>query len=536
MVDQATIQAAHQLINSDSLFAENFILIEDRNGVVIPLKYNRAQLLMESNLTGRDIILKPRQMGITSLFLFKGFKKTITQDNITAVVVAHEEFTTQRLLHKVQIMYDRLPMPDNMKPVMHHNSSYEKSFPSRNSVFYIGTAGSKVFGRGETIKYFLGSEFAFWPDPWKILNPVMQSVPLDGEIILESTPNGEGGARTPNAFYELVQESLNTSNNVWNLQVIEWYLEDAYRIARGSKHALEKDRGEIGDYNNEELGLISIAGWDDREAEDRIRWRRRKFSELKALFYQEYLEDIVSCFMTVKEPFYDYEVLDRLRAGCFPAPHRFNHAEVWNTPVDRDSIEEESQHPIYVISVDPGQGKGTRSVALVWRLDLEEHRKIRHEATLSGFYDPVAFAGLVTELGKYYYDARIIPEANGHGLSFCSEIKHYPNLYYRTDIISGIQGKHIGWMTTGSTRLNATGTKMFMLTELQTLLPIIEMHDINLIRELMQVRYTGDKVVFMGSDDYHDSAAIMAATRGPNVNQRGMKVVGQTGWKDGWGR
>lgn len=517
---------AAQVLTDDKLFHETFILIDTREGSVIPFKYNPAQELLYSELTPRHLVVKSRQMGITTFLLARGFKKVITEKNVNAVIVANEEILTQRLLRRVQVMYDRLPIPDHLKPVMAHSSSYEKTFPSRNTTFYIGTAGSKVFGRGLPIHYFLGSEVAFWPDAWNILGPVMDSVPRNGELILETTPNGTGTDDDPNIFHELVQEALG-SNSTWGLTTLFWYREPYYRLKLGAQEALPRDRGHITEFSQEEINLAKLAKWDDLEAEERIRWRRTKIREKHSLFWQEYVEDIRSCFFTVGEPFYEPDVLMRLRVLAIPPTNYLRLSRIWHEP-DKDT------NAVYVVSVDPGQGKITSSVATVWRLDLENFTKIRHEATLAGLYDSIAFAPMVMELARYYHSAKIIPEANGHGLAFCAEVKNYENLYYRTHVISGVSSKEVGWLTTGPARMGATGTKIYMLSELQSLLPIIDTQDLDLINELSQVKYAGQQIVYPGSGDYLMSAAIMAATRGGMVGHSSRGYIGSAGWGLGW--
>ena len=514
-----------QLLANDPMFMETLIQIDDRNGKIISFKLNAAQEMIEKNYTNRELIVKAGQLGVTTFWLAKGFKKVITVPNTKAVLVAHEEFLTQRLLSRVQVMYDRLPIPKNIKPKMGHSSYYEKTFPELNSAFYIGTAGAKVFGRGETINHFHGSEVAFWPDPDKILVPTMQRVPLDGQMVLESTPNGEGNANEPNVFYRMVQESID-DESIWHLTALPWWIEPEYVIYAGDSNALVSDRGEI-KLTVEERDLARKAKWNEDEVEARVRWRRRKIKEIGAMFWQEMLEDIASCFLTVREPFYDAEVTERMLKGCYdPVGHSIDGAKIWYYPE-----EDEDVHAVYSITVDPGQGKHTRSVASVWRHDLEEFTVVRHEATLSGMYDPTAFAPMVKRLAEYYQYAKIIPEFNGHGQSFCAQVAQYRNLYYRTDVVSGIQKKEIGWKTTGIPKIGGGGTKIYALTELQSMLPNLETHDMDLVRELRQVKYAGDTVVFLGADDFHDTAMIMAATRSTLFVNPNRGFIGTSGWK-----
>jgi hypothetical protein len=411
---------------------------------------------------------------------------------------------------------------------MHHKSTYEKFFADLHSTFYIGTAGAKVFGRGEPIHYFLGSEVAFWPDPLHILDPTMQRVPLGGEIILESTPNGEGDPENPdpkkhNAFFDFVQEAKEDPDSIWKLHDLYWWLEPLYRIPLGSPYALISDRGHLS-YYSDEVDLIKRAGWGDLEAEERIRWRRRKIKEIKHKFWQEFMEDLESCFLASGMTYYDEDELDRLHSGCFPAPYKFKGANIWHEPVDRE------YNPIYHLAVDPGQGKVTRSVATVWRLDLEGFEKVQHVATLAGYYEPSVFTPMVKELGHYYHGCQIAAEANGHGMAFTALLADYPNVYYRIDVISGLSTKAVGWYTSGAARIGGRGTKPYMMVQLGELLPIMECNDLNILRELMQVRLAGSQIKFLSSDDYHDSAAIMAATR-PSLKQIGNRgLVGQSGW------
>ncbi|KKM27080.1 hypothetical protein LCGC14_1578380, partial [marine sediment metagenome] len=292
------------LIADDQLFCERLIIIEDRNKHDISFVFNPAQEIIYNNRTGRDIRVKASQIGSTTFDLARNFKKVITEPNTTAVVVAHEEFLTQRLLLRVNHMHDRLPLPVHLKPKMSHNSSYEMYFPSPlRSTFYIGTAGAKVFGRGEPIHLFLGSEVAFWPDANKILVPLEQRVPLEGEMVLESTPNGEGTAKNPNVFFQMVQEALE-GQGIWTLMQLPWWLEDEYQLPIGSKYAQPADKDRITRYTDDEISLILRVGWDDAEADRRIRWRRRKIASIKQAFWQEFFEDIVSCFLSIAEPFY----------------------------------------------------------------------------------------------------------------------------------------------------------------------------------------------------------------------------------------
>lgn len=526
------------------LFAQHFIIIADKQGNRVPLIYNRAQQWIKDHLTGRDVILKPRQMGSTTYFAADSFYDCVTRENINIDLMSHKGELSERILNRTRMMYEWWPIPQSKKPELSHDAAGQMYLKSRNNRFFIDTAGARVSGRGDTIHKLICSELAFWqdayPDARKIFEAAEQSVPFDGEIYLESTPNGEGKPENPNIFYEKVQEAL-SGQSYWNLIQIPWWFVPEYTIPRGSGMALPNDRAKL-TYTTEESDLIRRAGWESKEAEDRVRFRRRKLQELKGMFYQEYFEDLDSCFSVGGESFYDFDETERLRSGCYEAPHNLAGAEVWYLPqseIDYPTRKQwknlataqELDDAVYVISVDPGQGKKTRSVALVWRMDVDNYERIRHEATLAGFWEPAVFAPMVKQLGYLYNNARIVPEANGHGMSFCAQIADYPNVFYRTDTVSGIMGKQIGWKTTGPTRLGASGSKMFAISELQSLINQARVitHDINLVRELRSWRYAGTDIETNSSDDYHDAAMIMAATR-QTANHHVLGFIGRAGY------
>ncbi len=48
---------------------------------------------------------------------------------------------------------------------------------------------------------------------------------------------------------------------------------------------------------------------------------------------------------------------------------------------------------------------------------------------------------------------------------------------------------------------------------------------------MRQVKYAGDNIVFLGNDDFHDAAMIMAATRSTMGSNVSHGYQGTSGWK-----
>lgn len=503
------------VITDDLLFVRTFLRIPDKQQRIVPLIPKPCQERFVTNLTGRDIAVKPAQLGMTTIASALILKRTLTTPNTTSVIVAHEEFLTQRLLHRTQVMYDNLP--DFLKIPMDHRSSYEKRFTDINSVLYIGTARSQVFGRGEPIHNLLFSEEAFYvPDALeRVILPSLQRVPPTGSVIRESTPHGE-----TNSFYDEVSLALE-GKSTFHLQVFFWWDEPDNYLPISSPRALPEDRDTL-TYTPDESNLAKTYGL----SEGQIRWRRWKIRELGDLFWQEHPEDLATCFLTTGQSYYDQTTISTLAKQCYKAPHSGpENAEVWFPPEEGVS---------YIMGVDPGQGKVSQSVATVWRLlivDKSQEGKsdveirVRHEATLSGLIEPDLMGYKCKELGRYYNTAMIIPEANSHGLALVAAIKDYPSLYFRRNIISGQASSDIGWLTTSN-------TKPFMMQQLQSRLKTIETHDAELVRQIASFREVGlNKVVTQGADDYHDSACLaMVGLVTFNTNRR-RGFIEHSGWR-----
>jgi hypothetical protein len=263
-----------QIASSPAAFAGAFLRILDKEKNLVPFRWNRAQAHFHANRTGRDLILKARQLGFSTYIQGEMFRRTVTATR-TTITLAHDADTTAKL----RIMADRYW--DNCKyngiqPARKYANASMTTYPEFDSVVTIATAGNVETGRGDTYTDMHGSEVAFWKDAEKIVAGAMQGGSPD--VVLESTPNGAQGY-----FYELCSEALR-GDGVWRLHFYPWWWDDAYRLP--VVEPLE--------YTPDEEALIERHGLDAEQ----IAWRRMKQKELRGLFVQEYPEDPVTCFLT----------------------------------------------------------------------------------------------------------------------------------------------------------------------------------------------------------------------------------------------
>lgn len=242
-----------------------------------PLRVKRAQAELLQHIGqpgGRHLILKARQLGISTIVQAHLFLTAIRQSSRIGTL-AHDDETTQKLRAMADMFWSQLP--DASRPERGIDNATTTSYPRTHSTVYIASAGSKQKGRGGTYSHVHGSEVAFWTYGSALLAGLLQGVPDNGEIILESTPNGQQGW-----FYEQCMKALDGDES-WQLHFFPWWWDEEYRIAGA----------EIDHYTGEEARLVELHGLDAEQ----IAWRRRKVRELGPLFAQEYPEDPHSAFI-----------------------------------------------------------------------------------------------------------------------------------------------------------------------------------------------------------------------------------------------
>lgn len=523
-------QTLRDLISNDREFIETLFVVENKQRQIVPFIYNDVQADVDSTETGMDIWVKPAQVGFSTERIAKRLKSTLTIPGTNTVLIAYEDFITERLLTKVQFFYNHL-LRHNIPgfPEIHHDSTYEKTFRfyvngkiHSTSSIYIASARSYVAGRAETIHHLLFDETAFYPEGAmeRIISPALDRVPSDGTVDIYSTPNGE-----ENDFcdmYGLAKEG----KSVFTPHFYPWFMHKEYVIILGDprirKFIPETDKPEFKLSQDEERLVVNHG-----LTFDQIRWRRwkikekeslRRSGEMALLFWQEFPEDDVSCFLSTGDMYYETVLVDELAKNCYPAPIIKQGLHIWYEPIKDKK---------YVVSVDPGQAKVTQSAIGVICFDQDKHGNYKPKwcARDAGLYSPEITTRKAIAASDYYNRAEITWEANSHGLAITELLKHRRPIYYRKDIISGHQSMEPGWLTTGGAR----GTKDYMLQQVHKYLMDLTCHDIELVRQFRNFRLVGDKTIVVGADDIHDSFAIGLVCLNPKPMRRGF--IGRSGWR-----
>lgn len=298
----------------NKILIEKLIKIRTKRGEIVPFKLNVAQNYYWQRKTRRNLLLKARQKGLSKIIdadqLIDCIKKSTN-----ALVLSHEEGATKRLFSAVRFYIKNM----EAKPYVLINSQKEISFPKRDSNYFIATAGQKAAGRGDTLQRAHLSEAAHYYDLEMILAGVSEAAEY-GQIDIETTANGRGH------FYDMwnaAKEGRSPYTDIF----IPWFIDDEYSVDNlteqekiGISEAFQKmisipddeflagmtvDEKRLRERVLKEWGILLTAG--------QMKWRRYKIWDKGALFWQEYPEDDVSCFLQSGRPVFSSIILEPWR-------------------------------------------------------------------------------------------------------------------------------------------------------------------------------------------------------------------------------
>ena len=398
--------------------AERLLRIRDKSGRLVRLKANRAQQEFAHACGRRNIVLKARQMGITTWIAARFFLATITRRGTLTVLVAHDQRSAEEIFRIVRRFWENLPNRLRCGALRtSHANVRQLVFPELDSEYRVETAADPDAGRGLTIQNLHASEVARWPrDAAATLASLRAAVAPEGEIVLESTPNGSAGC-----FYREWQAAAEIGAV---RHFLPWWWAEEYRRVGAA----------LGNLSEEEQELVAKHGLDLEQ----VAFRRELKANFRGLAKQEFAEDAESCFLASGECFFEKEMIEQRLREVWPG------SEVWEGRPTPWIFAAPLPGREYIIGVDPAEGGSDGDYSVAQVIDRAKGMQC---AELSGHFDPHETARRVTALARQYNDALVAVERNGAGgttLAYLKDSEHYPNLFVR-------DGK-LGFPTNSQTR------------------------------------------------------------------------------------
>jgi hypothetical protein len=399
--------------------AGKLLQIRDREGKVRALRANAAQRAFEERRGKQNIVLKARQMGMTSWVAGRFFLKTITKRGVLTVQVAQTREAAEGIFRMVQRFWEGLPDDAQEGPLRRSIANAGRMcFPELDSEFRVVSASDENAGRGLTIQNLHCSEVSRWPgDAQATLAGLRAALVPGGELVMESTPNGAYGC-----FYE---EWMRAGEPGGSSEVVRhffpWWMEPSY-VAEAAANLSEVEQRLM-----QEQGLTA----------EQIGFRRGLETSYRGLRSQEFAEDAETCFRATGECCFDVEAIEgRLAELVAPAMTRRGGAlELWLPPVSGKE---------YLVAVDTAGGGVGGDFAAVQVIELGTGLQC---AELKQRLGALELAKVSAALAREYGGAMIAVERNNHGaavIAYLDAVERYTHVYE--------QNGAVGWLTTAGSK------------------------------------------------------------------------------------
>lgn len=439
--------------------------IVPKSGIRCKFEPNEHQARYIADRTPRDILLKPRQIGITTEELIRDVWFFLTKPGVNVRVFCQvdDEKTLKEISAKIGVILTSL-RSEGVYLDFARETTTEWTLPDRNSSLAIAeVAGTEDAadkqGRGITIHRLHLTEMGYYRFARTFLNGALEAVPavsFGTEVVIESTPNGVGGTGGP--YYQAYMNALARKSG-YTAHFFPWFRQAEYRT--------ELEPGEtITPITERETSLVRRFG----VTQEQLKWYRAKVAEKNSqeIVDQEYPSDEQTCFLSSGRTFFDrartssllLNASNPIRTEDVGREGSAGTLRVWVEPSPTDR---------YLVTIDPSQGVGGDPGAVV----VHSRQTGQHVATMHGQFSPWEIARLSRGpdrktpeekadpnhkpkhgppgLAAVYNNALVVVERNNHGHAVLQAFERE----FTGTLVYEARDKKPGWNNTSVTRASA---------------------------------------------------------------------------------
>jgi len=282
----------------------NLYYIVDKDGKKVKFKPNWAQEKILDNLWFFNIILKARQLGITTFFCILYLDQVLFKANKSAGIIAHTDGDTKKIFQRIKFAWENLP--EMLKESIGYpetDSVGEMKFPNGSTIFVARST------RGSTLQYLHISEFAKicakYPEKAReIVTGAINSVEKGNFVSIESTAEGKEGF-----FYDYTVEAQQAEAEGKPLSELDfkyfffpWWQESKYTI--DAKFPITKEYEQYFDKLQAEHGIVLQEGqkrWyiakKKKNDEDMLReypstWQEAFLAQIEGAYYAQQMQAV----------------------------------------------------------------------------------------------------------------------------------------------------------------------------------------------------------------------------------------------------
>lgn len=206
---------------------------EAEEAMVMPFRPNRAQRRFIARLWHRNLILKARQLGFTTLIAILWLDHALFNADQRCGIIAQDRDAAKVIFRdKVKFAYSNLPEQLRTRFPLAADNADELLFAHNNSSIRVATSM-----RSGTIHRLHVSEFgkicAKYPDKaQEVVTGSIPAVPTNGVLVIESTAEGREGE-----FYNMVEQAQKLAASKapltpkdYRFHFYAWWQEPKYRL------------------------------------------------------------------------------------------------------------------------------------------------------------------------------------------------------------------------------------------------------------------------------------------------------------------
>lgn len=288
------LEIAQKLLSNPKWRINNLYHIVDKQGNKTLFKLNWAQEELYDNMWYCNIILKARQLGMSTFICLLFLDRCLFNSNVSAGIICHTLEDGQQLFRRVKFAYDSLP-EDLKKLVTADNDTSQMLKFSNGSSIRVGMSL-----RSSTFQFLHISEFgkicAKYPDKaTEIITGSLNTLAAGQNCFIESTSEGREGY-----FYEMckraqaLQDARKEHSKLdFRFHFYPWWREPTYKM--GSAPSISQDLQEY---------FISLLGKGIKLTEEQKNWYALRYATQGEHMKREYPSTAEECWETSNEGCY----------------------------------------------------------------------------------------------------------------------------------------------------------------------------------------------------------------------------------------
>lgn len=458
----------HRIRTKDNLMATMLPLWDSQESFIEIFSRQHA-----ANEAIRILVLKARQLGITSLSTALVFWKTITTENINTASISDEDERSLVAYNMCRIAWENLPWwfrPDVRHMVQAKQITFDRGNEKERAKSH-GLRSSISFEPANSPSGALYSKSLFAIHCAEVSRYRKADALVEGVFgslvgsprsigIMESTARGRSGV-----WYNLCKAAENGELG-WEFLFLPWFSEPGYKRKIFDTFVRTQEETSIAKAAKEEYNVDLT--------DEQLNWRRNKSNEFIAAdgnderIYQEFAGNPTEAFIQTglcafNKKMLQFQTNNFVRSaiweGEISLKQNNKQPRIGRVPGGRFKIWEfPKRNETYYVPGDPSMGVkgGDYSCIQVYKVPKDPRKPLEQVARWHGMVDTPEFAKIMCAIGYLYCTAELAPECNQFQniISDIVRIYDYPNWYRWTseDKVKGMFSNFMGWVTNSRTR------------------------------------------------------------------------------------